>query len=477
MTPLLRSSAPLAVPWLGAFLVSLDVSALNIALPTISSHFRVDLSATSWAALAYLLMLVGSTPAVGVISERYGYRRIWFVGFSLFVVGSVCCALSDGIVLLSLSRGVQGIGGSVLYVMGPATIRRVLPEEDHSRAFGIYATAFSAGICLGPAVGGFVTGHLGWQWIFLMNVPICAAGIASLGALPSGENGHRRPERFDLAGTLLSFVGLAALIVGLNRGSEMGWTSPAVLGCFGVAVLSLAAFVRRELRFPSPALDLRLLGNAAFGLGNLSFMLYLFVFGGAMFLIPFQLEWFRGLSTHAAGLVIMIQPLSLILVATQAGRLSKRLSANRMRILGGLVMAVSVALLGNLSRTAPTEVFCLALAVMGIGAGLYVPKNMETIMESVAVDRAGSASSLTSIVRSVAQLLGILVFETIFSEFVGLSQVGGHTSVSQSPASLDTLGYAFNLVFWIGTATALLSVVPFIIAGAFSGEEHTDDSR
>jgi hypothetical protein len=272
---------------------------------------------------------------------------------------------------------------------------------------------------------------------------------------------------------MLSFAGLAALVVGLNRGRELGWTSPAVLGSLGVTVACLVAFVRRELRIPLPVLDLRLLGNVAFGLGNLSFLLYLFVFGGAMFLVPFYLEWFRGLSTHAAGLVIVIQPVFLILVASWAGRLSTRLSADRMRILGGLAMAGSVALLGSLSRIAPIEAFCFALAVMGIGCGLYIPRNMEIIMESVAVDRAGMASALTSTVRSVAQLLGVLVFETVFSEILGSSSAPWNGAAPHSPGSPDALGHAFRFVFLFGSVSALLAVVPFFISPASSrGGDH-----
>ena len=458
-----RTSFILLVAWLGAFLAGFDFAALYVAIPVIANEFNIGLSATSWIVLAYTLVFVGFTISVGTLGTRFGIRRLLFWGFLIFGALSIPCALSTDIYMLTVSRALQALGGSILYVLGPAVLRNMIPQDQQEQAFGLFAFAPYVGISMGPALGGLITFHLGWSWIFVLNVPICLIGLLALKAMPAEaantDHGHKRP--LDIAGSVLGFVFLAFLVLAFNQGKEWGWASFGIVGCFVGCVVFFAAFIWWEVRSENSAIDLSLFRRRTFGLGLISIFLILFVSAGAQFLFPIHAEWFKGLSVQVTGILLMSTSAGLALSSLQSKRLATRFYIRDLCIAGLVVASLGVALYAFGTRHLPVWSFALALAIFGFGVGLHYPQLMRLAMQTTPEEKSIQASTAMSSIRSVAQLLGIVVFETVFSE-VYLNPDNPNYGSSTSMESIDLMAAAFMIAFTIGLVLCLVAVIPLL---------------
>ena len=461
-----RLSAPdrqlLAVLWLGLFVVSLDVSALAIALPGIASDMGTGLSATSWASLAYLLTMAGMTLPTGRLLDNYGHRAVLCVGFIVFAAASLGCALSRDIVVLSGFRLVQGVGAAALYVSGAAVIRAQLPDEVQGRAFAVLTTAGSAGMCLGPAMGGFVTAQLGWPWIFLFNLPVAAIGLLLLARLPSIRPDTSR-ARFDYVGSVLAFITLLGIVFALNQGRELGWLSPAILGSFATAACVALWLVRRELRVEAPALDVRLFMVPGYGLGSIGVFVFLLVVAGFLFLLPFDLQWFRGLSADQAGLMYLLHPVAMVLASLALARFMSPGRSWLFYLCGVLLIGGSLLMFSLFSQGTALWAIGLALVCFGLGYGAYFPTTQSQIMAAAPAEESGRAAAANAVVRVVAQLLGVVVFETIFSQRYALPSSPHYGSIAM-PDALATMSAAFSLAFGVAALVVLLALCPMLAA-------------
>ncbi|HMB78001.1 MAG TPA: MFS transporter [Kiloniellaceae bacterium] len=469
-----RERRLLAVLWLGMFLVSFDFAALAIALPSISADLKAGLSAASWVSLAYLLSMASLMLPAGYLVGRLGVGLMVTAGFSIFALASLGCAFARDIYLLSALRLLQGAGAAALYVSGPAAIRGRLSAALQDRAFALYSTAGAAGLCFGPAIGGFVTAHLGWPWIFLLNLPVAAVGLLLL-----GRGGHQKDGTaqsagpaapFDVAGAMLSFFLLLGIVFSLNQGRELGWGSPPILAAFGFAGLVAVSLLLWELRTAAPAFDLRLFRAPAFGFGNLGIFWFLQVTGGFLFLLPFALQWYRGMSPDQAGLLYLVHPLAMILASLLLARLATPAWARQFQIGGVLLMAGALALLAFSDHGTPLWVLVPALAAVGFGYGSYFPATQSQIMNGVPTAKSGQGAAANAVVRVMAQLLGIVLFETIFSQRYILPSAPSYGSTA-TPADLADMTAAFRLAF--GTAAVIALAALCALAPARQDQRET----
>lgn len=438
---------------LSGFLTGFDYTALNIAMPTLASEFQTTYSMVSWVLLAYALVFVaGALPAANLM-RIYGVRRILMFGFVIYGLGSLCCILAPSLVLLSLSRAVQAIGGTVLFVAGPALIRMQFPKGLRGRGYGVAALAPTIGLCLGPALGGLIVAELGWRWIFVVNLPVCVLGILFLPMRLKPNEQNPGEGQLDIAGSALLFAALIAFVFAINQGTEMGWTSSYILAAFAFAAFGLTAFVIRELHSPSAAMDLRLFAQPEFRYGAMALFLLLFLIGGLGFCLPIFLEVIKDVSTKTSGAIMSVQPVVIVGLSMFSAAIAAWRSPSIRGQLGALVIVAALGL--AMAGTFSAGVWLIVFALFGIGFGFAfcLPSVIQMTLDPIAPERATQVSGMLTTARTLGQLTGIVGFETVLSGYVG---VNSH-DISMAPHETG----AFRVVFGIGmavTATALLVI-------------------
>jgi EmrB/QacA subfamily drug resistance transporter len=452
----------LGAVWLGAFLVSLDYTALNVALPTLATDFGVGTSRVSWIVIGYMLSLTSLTPLAGHVINRCGHVRALSVALVVFAAASLASALAPDLRVLVGMRTLQGIGASVLYVIGPFVVRTATTEDVRDRAFALYATAPTAGLCTGPAIGGLLTDCFGWRAVFLVNLPMAALAFALLRwaarTAPAAAQRPRAPAPTpDLATAALGTAGLAMLLVALDQGQEWGWSSLPIGTLLGAATVALVAVVVRERHASHPLLDPRLFAVRDFTVSALAFLPLLVVFGGGVFLMPFYFEWLGGLRPAQVGHLLLIPPVATILAATATGFLLSGVDRRLVCLLGIVSFITGVALFASLARDASPAMQATALFVMGAGGGLYYPTLIQVGLASVPSELAAQAASLQSGVRVLGQMLGVVVFESILSHAdPSVLDAAGRSLASTGSSTL--LESAFRSAFWCGSMIAALAL-------------------
>ena len=375
------------------FMASLDLSIVNISLPTISRYFDVGTGEVSWIILSYFLILSSLLLAFGRLGDLRGFRNIFLWGILAFSIGSFLCALAPGITEMVFFRLLQGAGGGIIIAVGPAIVSAFLPPATRGRAMGYVMTALSLGIALGSVIGGFLTAYLGWRWIFFVNVPLgIMAALIGFKALPRDQ--PRIQGSFDLLGAGLIFASLALIIYALNQGNELGWDSNLITGAFSLGIFCGIAFLIRERRNPEPLVDLRLFNNLRFLLPNFGGLLMVLAFGGALFVLPFYMELGLGFPTMVASLFLTIASIAAAVSAPIGGGLYDRLGPRIACLIASGSSLLAFLLFFSLGVGEPQRmILVLALALMGISYGMYAPPTLSIVL-GLCPQNQGQASSI-----------------------------------------------------------------------------------
>lgn len=447
----------LAIVGAATFMSALDGSVVNTALPTIGRQTQTDVSTLSWVVLIYLLTVSSTLLVFGRLADIYGQRRIYISGLSIFVLGSILCGFSPGIAALIGSRSVQAFGASMLFALGPAVLTSVFPGRERGRALGLQATVTYLGLATGPAVGGLITEHLGWRWIFFINVPIGLIVIPSaVRILKRGSPSAKQP--FDPVGAVVLAVALASLIFGLNRGEIYGWDNPLVLSALILAVVSFTALVIVERRIAHPVLDFRLFSNRVFAASTVSAFLNYMASSSVSFLMPFYLIDACGYRVGQAGLILMSTPITMALVASWSGWLSDKVGQQIPATVGMAFTVVGLLLLRTLHPNASPAEIIPHLALIGFGIGLFTSPNNSAIMGSAPRGRQGIAGAILATARNIGFAMGTAVAVMIYSS--RLSSL--RPAVSEPAAITRSMQDAM-------TTIALVAIVGVVIS-AFRGQ-------
>lgn len=437
-------------PWLvvatvciGAFMGQLDASIVTLAFPTLRHQFDASLAGVQWVGQAYLLTLIGLLPAVGRYADMIGRKLLYTYGFVIFIVGSALCGLAPSLAILVGFRVVQGVGAAMLQANSVAIITGAVPRDRLGRAIGIQGAAQAAGLALGPAAGGLLLSLGGWRLVFFVNVPAGLVGCV-LGWFLLPRSRHLAPRsRFDWAGLGLFLPAICALLLALSYGTDNGWTSAPVAAGFGLAVVLLGVFVRRERRATAPMVDLLLFRRVPFSAGIVSGLLSYLVLFGVLTVVPFYLEVARRASPASAGLQLLVVPLGLALAAPIAGRVADRIGARPLTVGGIAVTAVALAVSIPLRHQA--GMFLPALALAGIGLGVFTPPNNAAIMGSAPAHQSGMASGMLNMTRGLGTSLGLALAGLAYT--IG---AGAGTATASGAAS----GYDDAAVFLAAVAIA-----------------------
>jgi EmrB/QacA subfamily drug resistance transporter len=448
----MRKWWPLVTISLGTFMLLVDVTIVNVALPDMAQNLKTSFTSLQWVVDIYALALAALLLGAGTISDRVGHRRIYLIGLVLFAIASLGSGLAPNSTVLIVARGLQGIGGAAMFATTFALLNAAYQGRDRGTAYGIWGAIGGAAAAFGPIVGGVLTQTLSWRWIFFVNLPISAVTVFLAWRVLSRDD-QRRARRLDPTGTFTFTVAAAALTYGLILAGENGWSDLVAIGSFALAVVALLAFVIVEQRIREPMIDLGLLRNRTFT-GSLlaGLFLSLAAFSGLVY-TSIWLQSVKGLGPIAAGLGGGMA-LSIAAFATSAavGRLLHGKYAAA--AIGGGVLLIgigdvvqSVQLRGDASWPALTA----GLILVGIGVGMATPVLSSTAMSSVALSRGGMAAGAVNTARQLGLAIGIAVLGTVFTSRIS-SRLSGHSVTGVDGVAHAVAGGQAGRI--IGTAPA-----------------------
>jgi EmrB/QacA subfamily drug resistance transporter len=430
----------------GSFMSALDGSVVNIILPIVRDAFKSDVANIEWVVTVYLLVLSGLLLTFGRLGDLRGHKSVYIWGFSIFVIGSALCGAAWSSTVLVIFRGLQAIGGAMLASNSPAIVTGNFPAEQRGRAFGLVSTMTYLGLTVGPSLGGWLTQTLGWRSVFYINVPVgTLALILSLVFIPK-DSPVDGGQRFDLPGAVTFLAGLTALMLGLNKGAELGWGSPTVLGLLGGALLLLVLFILVERRSPAPMLDLSLFRIPLFSTSTACAVLNYICIYSLTFLMPFYLIQGRGLNPAEAGLLLTAQPIIMAIAAPISGAFSDRLGSRLPGMLGMGALAGGLLLLSGIGPVTGLWLVALGLAIAGFGTGTFISPNTSALMGAAPRSRQGIASGVQAAARNFGMVLGIGLAGAIFTTHLGAN-------------TADALFKGVDTGFLVAAGVAALGVV------------------
>ena len=431
------------------FIVYLDSTILNVALPTLQRDLHASLSGLQWVADAYLLVVSSLLLLSGSAADRLGRKRVFLVGLAGFGLGSLLCSLAPGTGSLIALRMLQGIGGSMLSPVSLSIVRNTFHDpRERAHAIGIWSGIFGVATACGPIVGGVLVSAIGWRSIFWLNVPICAAMFAAtVRYVP--ESRAPRPRRVDVPGQLLMIAALGSLTYAVIQGPVAGWTAAPVLALFAVAALAATAFILVERRTTDPLIELRFFRSRPFSGAGVIAVLSFVVLGGFLFVFTLYLQEARGDSPLTAGLSLLPATLVMAAAAPVAGQLTARRGPRVPLVASGLCIAAGLALLLGLGQSTSYWWLAVALAVLGAGLGLVNPPITNTGVSGMPPAQAGVASAVISVTRQVGSLLGVAVMGDMVTSGVRSGMAAGQPRAAALAAATHApwaLGIACGLL-------------------------------
>jgi EmrB/QacA subfamily drug resistance transporter len=446
----------LAICCMSLFIVGLDNTAVNVALPSIRHDLRASVSGLQWTIDAYTLVLASLLMLSGSTADRLGRRRVFQIGLALFSLGSLLCSLAPDVGWLVAFRMVQAIGGSMLNPVAMSIIRQTFTDpRERAGAIGVWGGVVGLSLAMGPLLGGALTDGISWRAIFWINIPVGLAAIL-LTARFVPESRAARARRLDPVGQALVITGLASLTGAIIEGPKAGWGSPLIAGLFALAAVTLGSLVFYELRRFEPLIDPRFFRSAPFAGASIIAISSFAALGGFLFLTTLYLQDVRGFSALHAGLYTLPLAGMTLIFGPVSGRLVGRIGPRPSLLLGGAGIAIGSALLTGLSATTSTSLLIFAYLAFGIGFGLINPPITNTAVSGMPAAQAGVAAAVASTSRQVGQTLGVAVAGAVAAG--GLAAAAGPAfAVSSRPAwwlisGCGALAVAVGLVTTTGWA-------------------------
>ena len=437
---------------LATFMTYLDNNVTNVAIPTIQRNLHLSVAGLEWVVSSYILVFAGLLLAGGRLADVYGRRRLFVTGLSVFTLASLGAGLAGSGEVLIGFRLLQGLGAALVV---PTTLAIIIATFDDIReratAIGVWTAIGAMALAFGPLIGGFISQHLHWGWIFFINVPV---GVITLVMALASMRESRDPSvvrHLDVPGLVASAVALFALTYALIEGPDKGWTSAVILGGFTLAAVAAVVFGVIESRTAHPMIETSLLRSRVFTGGTVTMMLWAFGIFGIYFFTSLYLQNALGFSPTKAGLAFVPMAVCMALFASLAGPVSRIARAHQTVPLGMVVMAAGLYLISRLGGGATFAGLMPGFLVFGAGAGLMNVPLTSAIMHSMPAERSGMASALLNASREVAGLLGITIIGAVLRSRESSAL---HHGASHAAAFLD------------GYHTGLLLTVALVAVGA-----------
>src|SRR5918996_3765919 len=441
-----RKWLTLAAVSFGLFMIMLDNTVVNVALPSIQRDLEASLSELQWVVTGYALTFAAFMLIGGKVADAYGRRLIFVVGILVFTLASLWCGLASSGDQLIVARVLQGVGAALMNPAPLSIIAATFPPHERGMAIGIWAGVSALALAIGPLVGGLLTQHLSWHWIFFVNIPVGVLGIVA-SFLLIDESRDETHERLDLPGLATSGVGLFALTYGLIEANTYGWTSARILGAFAVAALMIVVFVLLERHQRAPMLQLELFRNGPYTGANLVVLLVALAMFGVFFFVSLYMQNVLGYSAVQAGAAFLPMTILIILIAPIAGRTSDRLGSRGLLTIGMVLIAGQLLYFSRLGVDASFWNLLPGFLVGGVGMAMTMTPSAAAATRSVPVDKAGVGSAVLNASRQVGGSLGIALIGAIMAQEAGSRQ------------TVDAFMDGFESSLLVAAAIALLGAV------------------
>lgn len=441
---------------MGTFMSGLDSSVVSIAAPVVKNFFNVSLGSVEWVVTVYLLVVTSVLLFFGRLSDLFGHKRIYLIGFAVFTVGSLLCGLSVSIEMLIALRAFQALGAAMMMSCSSAIITDNVPENKRGKSFSVTAIALAVALCTGPVLGGTLAGIFGWQSIFFINIPIGIAGLI-IGSkfIPSDNKKASVPQ--DYPGAVMAFAALFLILLPLDQLSDgMNIYVFAALLAVGIALVPIFIWYERKAKYPM--LNLGLFKNRTFSACiTASFLNYTAQFI-MVFLAPFYLEDIRMFPPAVTGLLYMPMPIAILIVAPIAGALSDRINTRILSSAGMGMMALGLIMLSFMGANTPYWYIIISMIACGMGSGMFQTPNNTALMGSAPNDCRGIASGMLAIARNLGMVIGVALSGLLFTAISGQGIPNGTVSAAQQNIFVNSLQITFIAAGVIAVLAMLASL-------------------
>jgi EmrB/QacA subfamily drug resistance transporter len=407
-----------AITSVALFMTTLDNLVVTTALPVIRHDLHASLQSLEWTVNAYTLTFAVLLLTGAALGDRFGRRRLFVIGVSIFTGASALAALAGSTNELIAARALQGVGGAIVLPLTLTILSAAVPPSRRGVALGAWGGIGGLAVALGPLVGGAIVQGISWQWIFWLNVPFGLILIPL--AMRKLTETHGANDRLDLPGLALSAAGLFAIVWGLVRGNDAGWMSSEIVATLTAGSLLLVAFVIWELRAEAPMLPMRFFRNRTFTAANVASLLMFFGMFGSIFLLAQYFQTVQGMSPLQSGLRILPWTAMPILIAPIAGTLSDRIGGRPIMATGLALQTAGLAWIGAiLTTTLPYSSIVVPFVLSGVGMSMYFAPVANVVLSSVNPEEEGQASGANNAIRELGGVFGVAVLASIFSHFGG----------------------------------------------------------
>ena len=443
----------------GIFSSVIDHGSVNVALPTIASHFKTDLPTIQWVVIIYALTIAALLLPMGRLSDLVGRKKVYITGIAVLGIGATLSGLSPSLELLFPSRVLQGVGAAMTQGTGMAIVTAVFPANEKGRAIGMFMTMVGVGAIAGPAIGGLTVDWFGWRLVFFLTLPLNTLGaVATLWILRGGtEVREAERDRFDWLGAALSTGVLVALLLAMTTGNKAGWFSPPILAAFAGAIGMLGAFIWWELRTDAPMLDIRLFRGRTFTLGISAAFLTFLGSSAVLFMMPFYLQNVLGYSAKTTGFVVVPGAICMAIMGTVSGVLSDRFGWRSFTVGGLASSATGLLILSQVTEDSSLWMVVPALMLMNTGMGTFYSPNSSSVMNAVGVAKYGVVSGFLNLVRNAANVTSI-AFATIIVTAT-MTSMGFEPSLEAVRGENEGVGRAFT----VGLRYAFLAMMSIVV--------------
>jgi EmrB/QacA subfamily drug resistance transporter len=456
---------PLIAIVVGIFMVILDGTAVNVALPKLQEEFNLpNFSLVQWTVIGYALAQAAVIPLAGWLSDRFGAKRIFLISIGLFTIGSLLCSLANSVETLIAFRIIQGVGGGVVIPIAMAFIYRLSPPGKVGAVMGMMGIPILLGPALGPVLAGWLVEYYSWKWIFLINIPIGIIGIIlGLRTLPNIQ--RQMVAGLDLLGMLLGPLAFAALVYGVSQGGidpvtgKSTWTDATTLTGIGVGIVALILFIIVEMNKKNPLLELRIFRSGNFTKGIIVQWISQIAMFGTMFMVPLFLQQAKGYSPFETGLIMLPQALASGVFMPIGGKLSDRFGARPLVLAGMALTTISALLLSNISAESSIVTVMLPLALLGAGMGLFMMPLNTHLIQSAPQNLVGRVTSLTNAAQQVMMSFAIAVLMTISSTKMKDLMIETGKKKPDLELFASSFGYTFMILVGIAIVGGLLGIM------------------
>ncbi len=438
------------------FMSTLDSSIVNVALPAMSKHLNVSMAAIEWVVTSYLIIISASILMFGRLGDIKGKTKVFKFGIILFTFGSLLCGISNSLVILVASRVIQAIGAAASMATSQGIVTHVFPSNERGRALGLTGTFVALGSMVGPPLGGFIITVLSWKYIFLINVPI---GILSftLGMKTLPKEMNKLNEKLDFKGTLLFAASIVLIFGSLTQGQNDGYNNPMIITGFVLAIVSMIAFLIVEKKISMPLLDLEIFKNKLFSLSIFCGFVTFIAIGSSNIIQPFYLQDVKKLSPGTTGLIMMVYPIVLSVVAPVSGYISDKIGSEFLTFIGLVISSTGLLLMSTLTQNSYLWMLIIFVGAMALGNGLFQSPNNSLIMSTVPKHKLGIAGSVNALVRNLGMVLGVSLSTTLL--YNRMSYKIGYRVVNYVENRDDVFVYGMKYVYIAAASICFIGAI------------------